>query len=205
MIKDHAPQSDTTWQSGYLAMLPEIEPRLRNYFRDLNPEARDDSTEDGIVHSMLAYARLFERGRSKAVTPSNLAWFGMLQVRKGRQACCRMNSKEPLSRYAQLANGISVMRLHDGNLSDDTWINDIVDDRRSSIPDQVATRLDTSAWLASLCRRTRNIATDLAKGFSTSEVARKYCLSAGRIAQMRRELHQSWSRFQGDTSLVAAD
>jgi hypothetical protein len=199
MTNQPSQECQTGWQSDFVAMLPEIEHRLRRAFRDLTAEAREDSTEDGIIHCLLTYLRLFEQGRVASVKPASLAWYAVLQVRKGRQAGCRMNSKEPLSRYAQLRNGITVVRLHGCDPSDQTWINDIIDSRRMSIADQVAARLDITAWIGSLCRRTRNIATDLAKGFSTSEVARKYRLSAGRIAQVRRELKSSWQQFQGES------
>ena len=43
----------------------------------------------------------------------------------------------------------------------------------------------------------RAIANDLALGFSTSQVARKYRLSSLCISQMRRELCDSWECFQG--------
>jgi hypothetical protein len=87
---------------------------------------------------------------------------------------------------------------------DDEWIHDAIDDRRISIADQVALKLDLGAWLRSLCRKTRSVAKDLARGCSTSEVGRKYRLSPGRISQIRRELKSSWQRFQEEPALVAA-
>jgi hypothetical protein len=190
------------WQSGFAAMLPEIERLLRLAFRRLDPESRDEAVEDGVVNCLLSYVRLFKQGRVESATASSLAWYAMLQVRKGRQAGCHMNSKEPLSRYAQLCRGFRVERLHYYDSNDEVWINDIVHDKRSSVVDQVAARLDVAAWLATLCRRTRNIATDLAKGFTTSEVASKHRLSAGRIAQIRKELKAYWLEFQGETALA---
>lgn len=67
--------------------------------------------------------------------------------------------------------------------------------RRSKVPDQVAMRIDTPEWLATLSRRLRRIAKDLAVGRSTSQLARKHGLSAGRISQIRRALVESWHRF----------
>lgn len=191
-----------TWQIGFVGLLPEIERLLRLAFRHLDPEARDDAIGDAVVHSLLSYSRLFEHGRAASVTASSLAWYAALLVRKGRQAGCHMNSKEPLSLYAQLRRGFKVERLCFYDSNDEVWINDIVQDRRSSVLDQVAARLDVAAWLATLCRRTRNIATDLAKGFTTSEAARKYRVSAGRISQIRKELNDCWLEFQGESVLA---
>jgi hypothetical protein len=109
-----------------------------------------------------------------------------------------MNSKEPLCRYAQLRNGFRAVRLHGCDPSSEAWINELIDGGRMSVADQVAVRLDIGAWFATLCRRTSRIAADLARGFTTSEVARKYRVSAGRIAQIRKELKTSWLEFQGE-------
>jgi len=42
----------------------------------------------------------------------------------------------------------------------------------------------------------------LATGETTNAAAKKFRISAGRISQLRRELEESWKKFQGD--LVAA-
>ena len=78
-----------------------------------------------------------------------------------------MNGKEPLSRYGQISNDIEVERRH-GN-----WIDMLVEDKRASVADQVAAKMDVGAWFATLTKRMKEIAKDLAFGCSTSEVARE--------------------------------
>jgi hypothetical protein len=187
-----------SWQSKFAAFLPEIESRLRYWFRDLDAEAREEAVDDGVVYCVLSFAGLCEKGREHHATPGTLAWFAMLQIRNGRECGCRLNSKDVCSRYAQLRREISVVPLQHRDPDDDRWVTDVIDGRKTPILDQVAARLDIIAWLSSLRRRTKSIATDLAKGFSTSEVAHKHRLSASRIAQMRRELKASWQQFQGE-------
>jgi len=51
---------------------------------------------------------------------------------KWRPAAGSMNRKEPLSLYAQLLSGIQVDR------SFGEWIDILVEDKRASVPDQVA-------------------------------------------------------------------
>jgi hypothetical protein len=109
-----------------------------------------------------------------------------------------MNSKEPLSRYAQLGRGIRVERLHS------EWIDTLVEDKRASVADQVAAKLDVAAWFATLSRHMKQIARDLALGFSTSEVAKKHGVTAGRISQLRRTLEESWLAFQQEAPPVLA-
>ena len=190
--------NETKWQSSFVAMLPEIEQKLSRAFCRLDPEAREDAIEEGVVHSLLAYVRLIEESRAEVATPSSLAWYSSRQVKRGRPAAGRMNGKDPLSRYAQIGNGIQIER-QPGN-----WIDAIFADKRATVADQVAAKLDVSAWFATLTRRMRQIAKDLAFGFSTSEVAKKHGVTPGRISQLRRTLEASWLAFQQETAPALA-
>lgn len=187
---DERNDTDASWQSNFITILPELEQRLRGAFRDLDPESHEESVREAIAHSLFAYARLYEQGRADVATPSTLAFYSSRQVKRGRPAAGRMNSKEPLSRYAQLGNGIQIERLRRD------WIDTLVEDKRAPVADQVAAKLDVGAWFATLSRRMMLIARDLAFGFTTSEVARKHGVTAGRISQLRRSLEESWATFQ---------
>jgi hypothetical protein len=190
MIAFNNEQNGTTWQSNFIAMLPEIEQKLRLAFCRLAPEAREDAIEEGVVHSLLAYVRLHEQGRAEVATPSSLAWYSSRHVKRGRPAAGRMNAREPLSRYGQISNRIEVER------EPGAWIDTMVVDKRAAVADQVAAKMDVGAWFATLAKRMKEIAKDLAFGCSTTEVAEKYGVSAGRISQIRRVLEKSWAAFQ---------
>lgn len=190
--------TDRNWQASFVVMLPEIEQRLRHAFRHLDSESRDDATEEGVVHALLSYVRLSEQGRAESASAMSLAWYAARRVNRGRPAVGRLNSREPLSRYAQLGQGIHVERLYSYSKRHDQWIDRIVEDGRAPVADQVAARMDLRAWFATLSRRTRQIAKDLAYGFSTSEVAKKHGVTAGRVSQLRRELYGAWRVFQGE-------
>jgi hypothetical protein len=186
------------WQTAFVEMLPEIRKWLRLAFCRLANEAREDAIEEGIVHSLLAYVRLHEQGRTGVATASSLAWYSSRQVRRGRPAVGRMNSKDPLSRYAQVGSGNRFER-HNGE-----WIDKLAEDKRASIPDQVAAKLNVGAWFATLSQTLKRIARDLAVGCSTSEVARKHGVTAGRISQLRRSLEKSWVAFQQEAAPAIA-
>ena len=185
------------WQSAFVAMLPEIKQWLRLAFCRLAIEAREDAMAEGIAHCLLAYVRLHEQGRAEVATASSLAWYSSRQVRRGRPAVGRMNSKEPLSRYAQIGSGNRFARQNG------EWIDTLAEDKRASVPDQVAAKMDVRAWFATLTKRMKEIAKDLACGCSTSEVAKKYGVTAGRISQLRRVLEESWAAFQQEAVAVA--
>ena len=194
MIAFNNERNETTWQSSFVAMLPEIQQKLHIAFCRLDPEAREDAIEECVVHSLLAYIRLHKQGRAEAATPSSLAWYSSRHVKRGRPAAGRMNGKEPLSRYAQIGNRNRFARQNG------EWIDTLAEDKRASVVDQVAAKLDVRAWFATLTKRMRKIAKDLACGCSTSEVARKYGVSAGRISQLRRTLEESWAAFQQEAA-----
>jgi hypothetical protein len=194
MIAFNNERNETTWQSSFVAMLPEIQQKLHLAFCRLDPEAREDAIEECVVHSLLAYIRLHKQGRAEAATPSSLAWYSSRHVKRGRPAAGRMNGKEPLSRYGQISNDIEV-ELQPGN-----WIDAIVQDKRAPVADQVAAKMDVGAWFATLTQRMKQIAKDLAFGCSTSEVARKHGVTPGRISQLRRSLEDSWAAFQQEAA-----
>jgi hypothetical protein len=187
-------EQPANWQTVFVTMLPEIQQRLRCAFRHLNCAAREESIAEGVVHCLLAFARLHEQGRTDAASASSLAWYATLAVKRGRPAGSRMNGKEPLSRYGQICNGIHVEHPP-GN-----WMDLLVEDKRASVPDQVAAKLDVSAWFATLTFRMRQIAKDLAFGCSTSETAKRHGVTPGRISQLRGSLAASWAAFQQEAA-----
>ena len=190
--------NETTWQSAFVTILPEIEQKLRLAFCRLDPEAREDAMGEAVVHSLLAYARLHDQGRAEVATASSLAWYSSRHVKRGRPAGGRMNGKDPLSRYGQISNAIEVER------QTSNWIDAMVEDKWADVADQVAAKLDVGAWFATLTKRMKEIAKDLAFGCSTSEVAKKHGVTAGRISQLRRTLEESWLAFQQEVTPAVA-
>ncbi len=189
-INQEHQSSESQWQAEFVALLPEINRWLRLAFRQLGPEAREDAIEEGIVHSLLSYSRLHAQGRAAQATASSLAWYAARAVKRGRPAVGRMNGKDVSSRYAQVGRGIRFERQNG------EWIDKLVQDKRAAIPDIVAAKLDVRAWFATLTKKMKQIASDLALGCSTSEVAAKYGVTAGRISQLRRALEASWRAYQ---------
>jgi hypothetical protein len=66
--------------------------------------------------------------------------------------------------------------------------------------EQAAFRLDFAAWLKRLTPRERRLIRAMALNERTQDLARECELSPGRISQMRREFHDGWATFCGDTS-----
>ncbi|REJ65891.1 MAG: hypothetical protein DWQ31_16475 [Planctomycetota bacterium] len=183
--------------------MPQIERNLRREFRFLNNEALDDAMAEGTANCFVAFTRLYQKGLHNKAFARSLAHFAARQFSSGRRVGNRLSVQDPMSRYAQRQKGIIVERLDRWDQGDCEWIEPIAVDRRASIPDQVAMRIDVPAWFAKLSPRKQKIATDLAMGCSTTEVAAKHRVSLGRISQLRRELHRSWCEFQGESPVGA--
>ena len=82
------------------------------------------------------------------------------------------------------------------------WIDEVTDSRRQTVPDQVAFRLDFTAWLGLLSSRNRRLVKFLALGNSTNDAAARFHVSAGRVSQLRAELNASWLIFQRSCCLA---
>jgi hypothetical protein len=192
------PETCSSWQDQFLAILPEIESRLRNEFRYWNPNSREEAIGEGIAHCVFAYIQLHKRGRTQFATPGTLVFYAAHLVRRGRPAAGRVNAMDPFSKYAQIGKGIRV------ETSGNKWIETLVEDKRASVPDQVAAKMDVGAWFSTLTDRMRQIAKDLAVGCTTSQAARKYGVTPGRISQLRRSLEKSWMNFQNKSAQALA-
>ena len=187
------------WHARFLAMLPAIEAHARIAFRGLAPEAREDAVQEAIANAMVAFVRLVQLQKVDVAYPTVLARYAVAQIQDGRRVCNRLNIGDGLSPYAQKQKGIYVERLDRFDRDDDQWIEAVVEDSRTPVPDQVAFRCDFPAWLDRLPRRNRRIAEALSLGHTTGDVAKRFRVSPGRISQLRREMHKSWYEFHGES------
>ena len=186
------------WHKRFLAMLPAIVTHARFAFRYLSGEARQDAVQEAIANALVAFVRLVRRGKIELAYPTVLARYAVAQFQDGRRVGNRLNVKDVLSTYAQKQKGIVVERLDKFDKEDEQWLEAVVEDHHTPVPDQVAFRCDFPAWLARLSRRNRRIAQALSGGHNTGDVAKRFNLSPGRISQLRRELYQSWQAFHGE-------
>ena len=191
-------KSAPAWHADFLEMLPAIETHAKVAFRDLKPEAKEEAVQEVVANATAAYARLVERGKTDLAYPSVLARFAVAQVKDGRKVGSRLNVRDISSPYCQMRKGITVERLDHYDKIAGEWLEILVEDRHATPADVAASRLDFAAWLKSLPRRYRKIATKLATGETTGRVARMFRVSAARISQLRRQLKASWDEFVGD-------
>jgi hypothetical protein len=189
------------WHEKFLEMLPGICRYACHAFRFSARAVREERVADVIAVAFVAYRRLVDQGREDLAYPTVLARYGAARVRQGRCVGATASCRDVLSTHAQRQHGFQVERLGEHQPSNGGWRQIAVEDRRSSPAEIAALRIDFAAWLASLSRRERQIATKLAIGETTAAVAKLFRLSAARISQLRRELHETWLRFHGEECL----
>ena len=182
-------------QEQFLEMLPLIRARARRAFRKLDSEHRDDLIQEVIANAFCIFVRLVERGRSSKAYATPLANFAIRQAIAGRRVGSSSRIDDVTSPFAHSARGILVERL-DGEQGE--WRAALVEDRRATPADTAAARIDVAAWFRALSESHRPIASALAMGETTSEVAKQFGLSSARISQIRSLLKASWEKFQGE-------
>jgi hypothetical protein len=183
-------------QRQFLAMLPKIRRQAEVAFRNWRAESRDEFVAEAIAIAYRIWVRLVEQGREQIARPTPLAQYALRRVRTGRCLGCRQNSRDVLSESARRTHGITVERIDRPAGRSGTWHQLLVEDHRAGPAETAAARLDLAAWLRTLSKRNRRIAKALALGNTTSAVAQKFGLSAGRVSQLRDWLRLHWDRFQ---------
>jgi hypothetical protein len=198
--QDRSRRSSTAWQDLFLTMLPAIRRHARFSFRHLPPELCDECIQEAICNACCAVSRLADLDKLDLAYAAPLAKYAVAQVRDGRKVGGHLNCRDVMSPHCQRRKNVAVERLDHFDRNENAWREAVIQDTRTApVPDIVSFRIDFGDWLAWMSRRKRRIAESLAVGNRTGEVARKFHVSPGRVAQMRTEFSKSWRAFQHET------
>ena len=158
--------SPPAWHSLFLEMLPQICQQARSAFRFADPEAQEELVAEVVANACCAVERLVERGKAELAYPTPLAQFAIRQVCDGRLVSTKLNGRDVSSRYAQLANGITVERLNQIDHEQGEWREILLEDRQAGPAEIAAARIDVADWFKSLARGKRKIAKTLARSYT---------------------------------------
>lgn len=184
-------------QASFLILLPQIERHARYSFRQIAcPGLRGDRIAEAIGLAWKWHCRLLEQGKDVFAFPVAFSCLVAKAVKSGRRVCGQEKATDAMSSVAQHRRSFNVRNFSqssspEGNLLDEA----LRDNTQSTVPDQVAFRNDFRAWLGSLTSRNRAIVRELALGHTSTEVARRFGVSAARISQLRRQFHDGWRAF----------
>ena len=178
-------------------ILPVVELHAAIQFRRLKGQDRDDAIQETTAVAWQFFVQAVEQGKDPTEFPHCIADFAARRVRSGRWFAGH-SSRDVLSQRAQMQHCFEVHSLDDESCDPTTgWKAAVTQDSKHSSPaDTVAFRLDFECWLGMLPQRDRRVAESLAVGDRTGEVARRYQVTPSRISHLRREIHESWERFE---------
>jgi hypothetical protein len=182
----------------FLKMLPLIRSRALLAFRRLRPENKAELVAEAVANAFCQFSCLVCAGKADLAFATPLADFAIRQVLDGRRVGTKLNSRDIMSHRRRLADRLIIERLNAFDHEQGEWREALVEDHHATPADIAAARIDVAAWFRSMPRRTRLIAKTLAMGESTSDAAKRFCVSLARISQIRRELQASWQDFQGE-------
>jgi hypothetical protein len=191
------PLSVAQLQTRFLAVMPRIERHARFSFRHLRcPHQREEALAECLALAWWWYVRLARRGKNPEAFITILADFAARAVSSGRRLCGQQKANDVLSPVAQRRHGFTVQRLHPcGSLSGSPWDDAVRDNTQTPVPNQVIFRVEFPIWRSRRNKRDQRIIDRLLLGEQTGAVAQAFGLSAGRVAQLRRQYHADWLRF----------
>ena len=172
-------------QNRFETHLPEINRLAGFHFRHLDPDAREEAVQNATVLAWRYYLNAAKQGKhDREDVVKTIAWWAIQHSRQGRQGGGTGKAKAKcVMDYARRRKGNVVIQ---GDVNLNNFIGP-----SATIPDRVAFRLDTAAFLATLSDRNRGIAVDLATGIGTTDAAKKWGVSPGAISQFRTRF-KSW-------------
>jgi len=192
------------WQLGFLQILPALQTHAKIRFRQLPAERREEAIHETIAAACVNYQLADAQGKLNVVSPGPLAVFAIRHAKTGRHVGGSQDAaKDVISPACRRRRRVTVRSI-DVAHENSGWKMIAIADRRASIPDVAALRIDFSEWLKTLTRRDRRIVNVLAQGNRTIEVAERFRVTPGRISQLRSRFERSWRVFLGETDSPAA-
>jgi hypothetical protein len=192
----------SNWQAGFLELVPAVETHAKIRFRKLPIERREDAIQEAIAAACINFQVATAQGRLEFVRPGPLADFAVRHVVTGRHVGGKQDAaQDVISPLAQRRHGFTTIGYdrqsydrHDEQGGE--WAAMVVADRRHSIPETAAFRIDFARWLRTLSRRGRKMIAALIRGEGPTAVAVRFGVSPGRVSQLRRRYEQLWCAFR---------
>jgi len=114
--------------------------------------------------------------------------------------------REAMSPEAHRRHGAQLHHYYAHRSGDGTdgWRQLAIEDRKASIPDLAAFRINFAQWLKSLTRRDRRIIAAFVSGERTMAVSERIGISEARVSQLRRKYEREWTVFQREGGMGQA-
>ncbi len=190
----------STNHDDFLAVMPRVSYMARRRFAYLSREQREDAVAEAIAAGFVAYLSMKRRGRLKLIGTVGFARNAVRHVVSGRHVGNSQAGRDVMSELGRRRHGCSVKSFDAVSVNNTEgcgWLHEAVADKQTSIPEQVAIRVDGGRWLASLKTRDRWMIEELASGEMAVTVAKRFGISAARLSQLRKEWSAGWKSCVG--------
>lgn len=193
-------QTVSALRDRFQSILPRIERHATIYFRNLKcPAKKADAIAESVALAWKWFVQLAERGKDATQFPAVLASFATRAVNSGRRVTGQLKPRDVMSEKAQQRHGFAVGKLPDYSTLDGNPLDEALHDNTRTPPaDAAAFRCDFPSWLTTRTERDRRIIGEMVLSHRTSDLARRFGTSPGRISQLRSEYHLDWLRFCGE-------
>lgn len=200
-------QSSCDWQEGFVKVLPAVQQHAQIRFRRYAADKREEAIQETIAAACVNYQLAAAQGRLNVVRPGPLADFAVRHTRMGRHVGSGQDAaRDVMSPLCQRRHNVRVTRYfeHRSAGGADGWRQAVIADRKVSVPELAAFRIDFGRWFQTCSRRDRSIISALIAGEDPSTVADRFGISRGRVSQLRRRYEREWKDFQGEAAEEAA-
>lgn len=199
----------------FRVLIPRIETHARIYFRGVRcPDQKEEYVAETLALAWKWFIRLAEKGKDASQFCTALARFAACAAKCGRRLAGHERAKDVMSPVAQRRHGFTVERLPasfrtamedlysdpQGQEVLNSYEQRLVDNMVTPPPDAAAFRIDFPQWLSGWTDRDRRIIGDMSRDERTCDLARKFGVTPGRIAQLRRQYFDDWNRFHGEVA-----
>ena len=187
-------------RAGFLAILPRVEQVARCCFRWLRcNDRRQECISETVALCWLWHRRLELKGRDSSTFVIAMAHLAVKAVKSGRRLCGQERANDVMSPVCQHRGGFLVSEFGEKSPALGCAIREALrDNTETPVSDQVQFRVDFPDWRSTLDDRRQRIVDAMMEGRSTSEVAKRFGVTPGRVSQLRREFHDGYAAFCGD-------
>ena len=211
MIETTPIPSPDRLSADFLVLLPRIQIHAAIVFRHIRcADTKNDKINETIAVAWKWFVRLAERGKDVNQFARTFIVLAVKAVRSGRTICGQERAKDVMNAAAQHRHGFKVESLpsstrtsHENLYSEPHGqkLQDALEERLrencvTSVPDQVAFRVDWPNYYNSLSARDRALAEFLSIGNSAKQAASEFGVSPSRVTQLRQRWHREWERCQ---------
>ena len=192
--------TDEQVNDRFMVMVPSIKKQVRWAFKGYAADRLAEAMQAIIVIAFDIHKKAVLNGHLEKSFASPLSRFAIGRYKEGRTGGAPSCSTDVTSEHCKALGRSSVRNYGLAlNIADTFESEATVMDARYPVSDAVQFKIDFfEGWLPQQSPRDQEIILDLVNGETTSDVAKKYGVSAGLISQYRRRYEKSWFDFIAD-------